>query len=339
MWQIGDVKIKSRVVLAPMAGITSLSYREFMKPFGVGYSVSEMISDAGIMHHNPVTIEYLRTSARDRPVALQLFGNNIDTTLAALDIINKELEIDYDILDLNFGCPVRKVRGNGAGSAWLDNTERLEEYVRAIVKHSPKPVTAKIRLGYDEKHILDFKKNIKALERAGVKAIGLHVRTVKELYSGKPHYELVKDLQKEMSVPLMISGNILSLDEAINALKITKAQAVMVARGGLGNPYLIRQIDNYLSKKKKLSDITPLENIKYCRELSKVLIKEKGEHRGVALLRTIAPSFIYGFVGASDCRNEIAQKIKTEQDLDRILKRIERGLKKYGRQTTSKQPH
>lgn len=331
MWQIGNVKINGRVVLAPMAGITSLSYREFIKPFGVAYSVSEMISVDGICHHNKKTLEYLKTGKIDRPVALQIFGSKLNTTLKAIDIINQELNIDYDILDLNFGCPVRKVFDNGAGSAWLQNPSKLLLYVKSIVEHSSKPVTAKIRLGIDDEHI-NFKEIIKVLEEAGVKAIAIHARTKKELYYGIPHYDLLRNLQNEMKVPLIISGNIFSLEDAINALDITKATAVMVARGGVGNPYLITQINEYLSKKIKLNRKSHLENIKYCRELSKALIKEKGEKTGISLLRSIAPKFFNEFKNAKQIRCEISQTINTYQDLDNILNRLSKELKEDGRE-------
>lgn len=329
MWKIGNVKIKSQVVLAPMAGITSLSYREFMKPFGVGYSVTEMISDAGIMHHNQKTIDYLKTSKLDRPVALQLFGSKIETTLKTIDIINNELKIKYDFLDLNFGCPVRKVTSSGAGSSWLKDPKKLYKYVKEIVKHSSKPVTAKIRLGIDDKHI-NYQEVIDILTKAGVKAIAVHARTTKELYSGEPHYDLLKDYGKKMKVPLIISGNIFTLDDAVKALKITKASAVMVARGGIGNPHLITQIDKYLSKKQKIDNINLLENIKYCRELSKALILEKGERTGISILRSIAPKFFFGIKDAKKIRCEISQNIKTYQDLDKILKRVTKELS-YGK--------
>lgn len=331
MWKIGNIKIKSQVVLAPMAGITSLSYREFMKPFGVGYSVSEMISDAGIVHHNQKTIDYLKTSKLDRPVALQLFGSKVETTLKAIDIINNELKIKYDFLDLNFGCPVRKVTSSGAGSSWLKDPKKLEKYVKEIVKHSKKPVTAKIRLGIDSEHI-NVKEVIDVLTKAGVKAIAVHARTTKELYSGKPHFALLKDYGKKMKVPLIVSGNIFTLDDAINALKITKADAVMVARGGIGNPHLITQIDKYLSKSEKIDNISQLENIKYCRELSKSLIKEKGERTAIAILRSIAPKFFSNMKDAKKIRCEISQNIKSYQDLDKILKRVTKELG-YGKQS------
>ena len=330
MWQIGKVKIKSQVVLAPMAGITSLSYRKCLKPFGVGYSVSEMISDAGIVHHNQKTLDYLKTSSIDSPVALQLFGSKLSTTLKAIDIIDEELKIKYDILDLNFGCPVHKVVSAGAGSAWLKDIDTLYTYVKAIVKHTRKPVTAKIRLGIDDNHI-NVNEVVKALEKAGVSAIGIHARTAKAMYSGLPHYELIKGLGKKMKVPLIVSGNIFTLDDAINAMKITNATAVMLARGALGNPYLITQIDQYFKNKIKLDNINPLDNIKYCRTLAKALIAEKGERTAISILRTIAPQFFKEFKAAKKIRNEIAQTIKTYQDLDTILKKAEKEVKNYGR--------
>ncbi|MCQ2796071.1 MAG: tRNA-dihydrouridine synthase family protein [Bacilli bacterium] len=322
MWKIGNVKIKSQVVLAPMAGITSLSYREFMKPFGVGYSVTEMISDAGIVHHNQKTIDYLKTSKLDRPVALQLFGSKVETTLKAIDIINKELKIQYDFLDLNFGCPVRKVTSSGAGSSWLKDPKKLEKYVKAIVKHSKKPVTAKIRLGIDNEHI-NVKEIIDVLTKAGVKAIAVHARTTKELYSGKPHFALLKDFGKHMKVPLIVSGNIFTLDDAINALKITKADAVMVARGGIGNPHLITQIDRYLSKKQKIDNVSLLKNIEYCRKFARMLIQEKGERTAISILRSIAPRFLQGFKDAKKYRIMLSQNIDVFSDLDKILKSVE----------------
>lgn len=327
MWKIGNVKINGKVVLAPMAGITSLSYREFLKPFGVAYSVTEMISVDGICYHNQKTIEYLKTSKKDSPVAIQLFGSKLNTTLKAMDIINNELKIKYDILDFNFGCPVRKVINSNAGSAWLKNPKKLYMFMKSVVEHSPKPVTAKIRLGFDDKSI-NFREVIKALEDAGVKAIAIHARTTKELYSGLPHYDLLKDLQKEMKVPLIVSGNIFTLDDAINALKITKATAVMVARGAVGNPYLVKQIDTYLKNKKRLDNVDPLTNIIYCQEIAKALVKEKGERTAISIMRTIAPQFFKNLSNAKHYRNKLSQTINTYKDLCNVLLEISNDIKK-----------
>ena len=164
-----------------------------------------------------------------------------------------------------------------------------------------------------------------------MKAIGIHARTAKELYYGKPHHNFLKNLQNKMAIPLIISGNIFTLEEAIEALNISKAKAVMVARGAVGNPYLITQIDTYLSKGIKLDNTNQLDNIKYCRGLSKAIIKEKGEKTGTAILRSIAPKFIMNIPKAKQYRCEISQSIKTYNDLDLILKKIEKEVKIYGR--------
>lgn len=330
MWQIANIPINSKVVLAPMAGITSLSYREFLKPFGVGYSVTEMISDAGLVHHNKKTIEYLKTSSLDRPVAIQLFGSHLATTKKAIDIINNELKIKYDFLDINLGCPVNKVMKAGAGSSHLKDVEKLYKYISGIVKASPKPVTAKIRLGIDDGHINVYEV-VNALIKAGVKAIGIHARTSKQLYSGKVRYELIRDIGHKVNVPIIISGDIFTLDDAIRAINITKASAVMVARGGVGNPYLITQIDQYFKKHIKLDNINILDNIKYCRALSLSLIQEKGEKVAISILRSIAPKFFKDFKRAKAVRSLISQTINTYEDLDNILKQIEKEVKEDGK--------
>ena len=330
MWQIGDIKFKSKVVLAPMAGYTSLGYREFYKPFGVGYSVTEMISDSGIVFHNQNTIDYLKTSKLDRPVAIQLFGSNIDTTLKAIDIINNELKIEYDFLDLNFGCPVSKVVNSHAGSYHLKDLDKLYDYVSKIVEHSKKPVTAKIRLGYDNNHI-NVIDTVDVLTKAGVKAIAIHARTKQEMYSGLPHYEYLKDLGLKMKIPLIISGNIFTLDDAIKAMDITKANAVMVARGGLGNPFLVKQIDTYFSKKIKLDSVDPLMNIKYCLSLADKLIEEKGEDKAMMIYRSIAPHFIKNIPGAKKYRMALSQNLLTRKDLEYVLNDISKEIGNYGK--------
>lgn len=318
-FQIASFKFNSKVVLAPMAGVTCLAYREFMKPFGVAYSVTEMVSDAGISYHNKKTIEYLKSSKKDRPYAIQLFGHDFNITKKAIDIINDELKIKYDFLDINLGCPVRKVFKTGSGSALLQDLDYLYKYICSVVNYSKKPVTCKIRLGVDENHINVFDV-VKVLEKAGVSAIAIHARTTKQLYSGKPNFNLIKDLGLTMNIPLIISGDIFTLDDAINALNITKASAVMVARGGIGNPYLITQINEYFNKGKKLENVTINKSKKYCKKLAKMIIKEKGEKTGISMLKGIAPRFFTKYTNAKKIRSEIAQNIKNYKDLKNILK-------------------
>lgn len=320
MWKIKNIEIESHVVLAPMAGVTFLSYRNFMKPFGVGLSVTEMVSDHGLVYENETTMEYIKTSDVDRPVAIQLFGSDAKTICKAMDIVLKK-NLYFDMFDINLGCPVNKVTKTGAGSALLKDTKYLKDMMSEIVKHSPKPVTAKIRLGWDDDSINVFE-NVKALEEAGVSAIGVHARTTKQMYYGEPNYELIRDFGSKMNVPLIISGNIFSLDEAIKAMEITKATAVMVARGGVGNPYLITQINHYLKTGEKLPDVSLKQNLDYLVKLMDAMIEEKGEYKAVRMLRGIAPKFIINYPNSKIIRNKLAQSITNRQSVIDIINSI-----------------
>lgn len=317
MWKIGNVEIKSKVVLAPMAGITSLAYRNFMKKFGVGLTVTEMVSDCGLIYGNDKTIEYLKTTEDERPVAIQLFGGNAENICKAIDVVLKENSI-VDFIDINLGCPVPKVTKTGAGSALLKEPKKLYEFMKKICDYSPLPVTAKIRLGWDEKSI-NFMENIAALEKAGVKAIGLHTRTAKQGYSGKANYEIIRDLQAKMSVPLIISGDIYTLENALQFLDISKATAVMIARGGVGHPRLVEQINHYFETGEKLPDATLDENIAYLLEFADMLIEEKGEYKAMMLLRGIATKFFDGYPNTKKIKNALAQTLTTRDSLMRIL--------------------
>ena len=317
MWKIGNVEIKSKVVLAPMAGITSLAYRNFMKKFGVGLTVTEMVSDCGLIYGNDKTIEYLKTTEYERPVAIQLFGGDANNICKAIDIVLKE-NPNVDIIDINLGCPVPKVTKTGAGSSLLKDPDKLYKYMKKICDYSPLPVTAKIRLGWDEKSI-NFLENIEVLEKAGVKAIGLHARTAKQGYSGKANYENIRDLQEKMTVPLIISGDIYSLEETLQFLDISKATAVMVARGGVGHPRLVEQLNSYFETGEKIPDATLEENINYLVEFTDMLIEEKGEYKAMMLLRGIATKFFDGYPNTKKVKNAIAQTITTRDSLMRIL--------------------
>ena len=320
MFKIGNVEIKGKVVLAPMAGITSLAYRNFMKRFGVDLVVTEMVSDCGLIYENKKTLEYIKTTPEERPIAIQLFGNNSETIIQAMKICEKE-NPNFDFFDINLGCPVPKVTKAGSGSALLKNPANLRQMFEKICKATTKPVTAKIRLGYNENSI-NFLENINALEEAGVAAIGIHARTTAQLYSGKPRYELLKNLREKMSVPLFVSGNIYSLDDAISALEITKADAVMVARGGVGNPQLVRQINHYFKTGERLPNSTLEENITYLKEFADMLIEEKGEYRAMSILRGIAPKFLDGYPNMKQYKNMLAQSLTTRASLERILDEI-----------------
>ena len=316
MWKLGSFEIKGKIVLAPMAGITSEGYRKYLNSFGVDLCVTEMLSDMGLIYENKETESYVKFQKDNVLTGLQLFGSNPDNLVKAL---GKALVInpDIDFIDVNMGCPVPKVTKTGAGSAIMLNPKLAGQIVRALKSATDKPITAKIRLGYNE---VNFKDVIKELENAGVDAIGIHARTRKELYSGEPHFDLLKDLRKEMNVPLMISGNIYTLDDAINALNITGADAVMVARGGVGNPFLITQIKTYFETGERLPNPSFFEQCEYCLELAKSMVEEKGELSAMRIYRGIAPKFFAGFPNSRTLRTVLATSLTDYQSLVNIIK-------------------
>ena len=315
MWKLGNYQINGKVVLAPMAGITSAGYRKYLNTFGVDISVTEMVSDMGLIYQNKETEAYVRYEKDGVLTGVQLFGSDPDNLKKATEIALK-LNDNIDFIDVNMGCPVPKVTKTGAGSSLMLHPKLAGEIIKAIKEVTDKPVTAKIRLGYNE---VNFKEVIKELENSGVDAIGIHARTRKELYSGEPHFDLLKGLRKEMNVPLIVSGNIYSLDDAINALNITGADAVMVARGGVGNPFLIKQIKTYFETGERLPSPSFLEQCEYCLELAQSMIEEKGELTAMRIYRGIAPKFFSGFPNSRALRTVLATSLTDYASLVRIL--------------------
>ena len=317
MWKIGDIEISGKVLLAPMAGYTSFGYRKFMEKFGVGVTVTEMVSDMGLIYGSKETTDYITFPKTDIPCGVQLFGSDPKNMAIAAKIVAKSVPF-LSFIDVNMGCPVPKVTRNGAGSSLLKNPKLAGDIIRAIKGVVDVPVTAKIRLGWDDKHI-NFIEVISELENAGVAMIGIHARTTKQLYYGEPHYELLKDLRKEMSVPLVISGNIYTLEDAKKALEITGADAVMVARGGVGNPTLIRQINEYYENGNIVPDASFDEQVEYCLELARDLIEEKGEQRAMRIFRSMAPKFFKGIPEVKKLNSRLASELTTYDSLVEII--------------------
>ena len=320
MWKLKDFEINSKVVLAPMAGITFKSYRDFMARFGFGICVTEMVSDMGLIYGNEETSTYIDFEKGDYLTGVQLFGNNPENIKKAAEIaLNKNKYIDF--FDVNMGCPVPKVVNAGSGSALMKDPKLCGDIIRAIKEVTDKPVTAKIRLGWDNNSI-NFMEVIKELEDAGVDMIAIHSRTKKELYLGQAHHDMLKGLRSKMKVPLVISGNIFTLDNAINALNITGADAVMVARGGVGNPFLLKQINEYFKTGERLESPSLLEQLKWCLELGQMVVKEKGEDRGMRIYRAIAPKFIQSVPNSKQYRLRLSSELTSLDSLNQILNDI-----------------
>jgi nifR3 family TIM-barrel protein len=320
MFRVGETKIKSKVILAPMAGFTSYAYRKFMAPFGVGLFYTEMVSDAGYLYNNKETIKYLPQEDDVRPLALQLFGGKEEQLISAIEKLEKS-DYKYDILDINLACPMPKVTRNNGGAAWLRKEEELLSMLEKVVKVSTRPVSVKLRIGWDENSI-NIRNLLPKIEKVGVSLIAVHLRTAKQMYTLKARYDLAANLGDLVQIPLIISGDIYTLEDAINALEITKADGVMVARGGLGNPHLIRQIDQYFKTGKVLPPSTLDKQLEYLEQLALLLVEEKGEQTGISCFRGIGPHFLKGFPGLKKYRIELTQNCKKIDDILNLIKRI-----------------
>ena len=316
MFKVGNIVINSKIVLAPMAGISSFGYRKFMSQFGLGYVVTEMISDMGLIYGNKETSLYLKFDKGDIPTCVQLFGNDPDNMAKAVKIA-ESLNPNIDFFDINMGCPVNKVIKTGAGSALLNNPKLCGDIVRAMKKVTDKPITVKIRLGVDSKH-LTFKEVIKEVSEAGASLVCIHPRTTKELYSGKPHWDLVKNLRDKMDIPLLVSGNINAVEDALKAMEITHADGVMIARGGVGNPKLITNLNHYF-KGEELEKTSLEEQEKLARELLLDLIEEKGEVVACRVARGIITKFFDGVPNSKLLKSRLSTELTSLSDFDRLI--------------------
>lgn len=308
-----------RVVLGPMSGYTFRSYREFMAPFGASVVMTEMTSNNSVLE-NPYCRDEFLTFGKLPYTGLQLFGSDPermgDAAEAALRI-----NPNADFIDVNMSCPVEKVVKRGAGSALMSDPKKCGEMIRAIRRRVDVPVTAKIRLGQNME-ALNFREVISELESSGADMVSLHTRTVREKYAGSPHHDMASDLQKEMSVPLVISGNIYTAESALEATRITGASGVMIARGGIGNPFLLTQADRLLRTGELLPNPTVSEQIDWCLELAKMVFDEKGPEKGAMKMRSIAPRFIVGCRRCREYRLKLATGIDDWDSMVAILEEI-----------------
>ncbi len=311
---------KPFIIAAPLAGYTNLGYRRFLKTFGVDLTVSEMISDFALIYHNKETLNMVKTSLDERPVALQLFGGSKESLLKGLEVLQEVATYDY--LDLNFGCPVNKVFKNNAGSAFLKNERRDEllDTVQAIVNLSKVPVSAKIRLGINEDNI-NVVETCKILEKAGVSLITIHGRTKAQLYAGKANYDYIKLAKEAVKVKIIANGDIDSLSKAIEVLNYTKADGIALGRGILGNPYLITQIKRYYEDGTILKDPTLKEQLEYLKQHYSLLKETKNVDRAIIEMRGIAPHYLKKFTNIKKYKVKLSM-IKNEDELMSIIDEI-----------------
>ena len=303
MWNIGDVKIKNRVVLAPMAGISNTSYRKIIKGMGAGLIYAEMVSDKALMYGDKKTEAMLLMSNEERPIAQQIFGSDVDSFVIAAKKVYEEMH--PDIIDINMGCPVPKVAVKAqAGSALLKNPDKIFEIVSSVVNAVDIPVTVKIRSGWDENSINSVEV-AKVCERAGAKAIAIHARTRSQGYSGKADWSIIKKVKEVVSIPVIGNGDIKSCYDAKRMLAETGCDAVMIGRGVLGNPWLIRDCVDYLEKGIEPKEVTPSEKLEMLKCHYQLLLQDKGEKLAMLEIRSHAIWYLKGMKGGAKVKNDI----------------------------------
>ena len=316
MWKIGNIEIKNQVVLAPMAGISNTSYRTIIKEMGAGLIYAEMVSDKAIMFDNDRTIELLKMRESERPIAQQIFGSDEDSFVIAA---KKIVELMHpDILDINMGCPVPKIAlKSQAGASLLKDPDKIEKIVRSVVNAVNIPVTVKIRSGWDS-NTINCVEVAKRIEKAGASAITLHARTRAQGYSGSADWSLIKKVKEAVSIPVIGNGDIKTCYDAKKMLEETGCDAVMIGRGVLGNPWLIKECVDYLEDGTLPQRVSAKEKMQMLRRHFELLCKDKGEKLALLEIRTHALWYIKGLPGSASIKNQICQT-KNSTELFNIL--------------------
>lgn len=309
--KIGDITISIPLIIAPMAGITNAAFREICLEFGAGLVCCEMVSDKAIYYQNEKTKKMLETGT-GHPVSLQIFGSDPETMAYAAKVLDKESACD--IIDINMGCPVAKVVKTGSGSALMKDEELAVKIVQNVLKNTSKPVTVKMRLGYDLKH-KNFISLAKKLENTGIKAITLHARTRSQMYEGIANWDDIKLLHESIKIPVIGNGDIKNLDDYIKYKSY--CDAIMIGRGIIGNPFLIKEIYDY-EKGTSVSAYDYNDKIKMCLKHALKLCSLKGEKKAIREMRGLAPWYITGLYNSSIYKNKMS-KIETYEDLKNIL--------------------
>jgi nifR3 family TIM-barrel protein len=315
--KIGNVEC-GNIILAPMAGITDMPFRALCREQGATFSYTEMISAKALYYKNKNTLPLLQVAEGERPIAVQLFGNEPD--LLAQEALKLE-DGPYDVFDVNMGCPVPKVVNNGEGSALMRDPEKIGQIVSAMTKVLHKPVTIKIRKGFSADQI-NAVEVAKRAEDAGAAAIAIHGRTREEYYSGHADYDIIRQVKEAVSIPVMGSGDIYKGKDAKRMLDETGCDAVMIARGARGNPWIFREVAHFLETGEEL----PRPSIEEVKEMilrhARMLIDFCGENMAIRQMRKHAGYYVTGYPDASKIRREVNLCV-TFSDLERTLTKWE----------------
>lgn len=312
--KIGNVETDNNIFLAPMAGITDLPFRLICKEKGAGLVYTEMVSAKALLYGDEKTKLLLKTCEKERPLAVQIFGSDIESIAYA----SKYVSQFADIVDINMGCPAPKVVKNGDGSRLLLNLELVKQIVETAVKNSKVPVSVKIRKGWDEEHIVALEA-AKIIEQAGASAITVHGRTRSQYYSGEADWEIIKKVKEAVSIPVIGNGDLKSAKDVENALKFSKVDAVMIGRATLGNPWIFAQTLEYLKTRQEIQKPSNEERLKTILKHIELEVEEKGEIVAIKEMRKHISAYTKNLKDSSQFRNHM-NTLETRKEVEEYLK-------------------
>lgn len=313
-WKIRDLTIANQVVVAPMAGISNPAFRSILALYGPGLLTSEMISDKAICFNNTKTLDMTKVYPNEHPISLQLFGEDIESMVQAA--IYLDTQTDCDLIDINMGCPVPKIVKGSGGASLLKDPQRAFAIAQAVVQAVKKPVTAKIRIGWD-KHSLNAIEMAVGLEKAGISAIAVHGRTRSAMYSGDVDYEMIKAVKQAVKIPVIANGDIKTVEGAKAVLELTGCDAVMIGRGILGRPWFIKDLVEGLDGQ-DTDHVDLKERFRIAKLHASKLIELKGELTAMKEMRSHFNWYITGLPHNHKIRNDVSQMTSYAQ-FDRII--------------------